>query len=57
MQLAQYYELNSFSQFASDLGADTVDKLNCDKCFNNLMMQPNGQPIPVHVEIIAAISL
>ena len=50
IDMAQFYELQALSQFASDLGKETQDKIYRGQRLNALFRQPNGNPIPTHVQ-------
>lgn len=50
MKMAQFNELQSFAQFASDLGQDTQDKIYRGQIVNILFKQVNGNPIPTNVQ-------
>lgn len=52
LDLAQYYELESFSQFASDLDENTKQKLHRGKIMVNLMNQGVYDPIPLEIQSI-----
>ena len=45
LDLAQYLELQAFSQFTSELGEETKPKLNQGKTLVELLKQRNNQPI------------
>jgi F-type H+-transporting ATPase subunit alpha len=51
LELAQYMELQAFSQFASDLGQDTKDRLARGVRMVELLKQPNGSPVPLGNQI------
>ncbi len=53
LELAQYRELAAFSQFASDLDAATRNQLNRGQRLMELLKQPQYQPIPVEIQILA----
>ena len=55
-ELAQYRELAAFSQFGSELDADTTEKLAQGERLKEILKQPQYQPMPVenHVIIIYA---
>jgi len=52
MELAQYRELQSFSQFGSDLDKDTLDRLNHGKRVMEILKQPQYKPMPVEYQVI-----
>lgn len=47
LELAQYRELASFSQFGSDVDADTKARLDHGQVLMEILKQPQYQPIPV----------
>ena len=47
MELAQYRELQSFSQFGSDLDKDTLDRLNHGKRVMEILKQPQYKTLEV----------
>ena len=47
LELAQYRELASFSQFGSDVDADTKARLDHGQVLMEILNQPQYQPIPV----------
>ena len=51
--LAQYREVQAFSQFASDLDKATRDQLNRGTRLVELMKQAQYQPFPVEKQIIS----
>ncbi|MFH2108396.1 MAG: F0F1 ATP synthase subunit alpha [Chrysiogenia bacterium] len=53
MDLAQYRELEAFTQFGSDLDKTTVAQLERGKRLSELLKQDEGQPIPVEKQIVA----
>ncbi len=52
LELAQYRELAAFSQFASDLDADTRDRLSQGERLMELMKQPQLAPMEVQDQVI-----
>lgn len=52
IELAQYRELAAFSQFGSDLDADTKEKLAQGERIREVLKQPQFNPIPVEYQII-----
>jgi len=53
MDLAQYRELEAFTQFGSDLDKTTVAQLERGKRLSELLKQNEGQPLPVEKQIAA----
>ena len=51
-ELAQYRELAAFSQFGSELDADTTEKLAQGERLKELLKQPQYQPMPVEKQVI-----
>ena len=51
-ELAQYRELASFSQFGSELDADTKEKLAQGERIKEVLKQPQYQPMPVQYQVI-----
>ena len=51
-ELAQYRELAAFSQFGSELDADTTEKLAQGKRLKEILKQPQYQPMPVEKQVI-----
>ncbi len=51
-ELAQYRELESFSQFGSDLDKDTLDRLNHGKIIVEILKQPQYKTLEVEKEVI-----
>ena len=51
-ELAQYRELAAFSQFGSELDADTTEKLAQGERLKEILKQPQYQPMPVEYQII-----
>ncbi len=52
VELAQYRELAAFSQFGSDLDADTKEKLEQGERIREILKQPQYQPMPVERQVI-----
>lgn len=52
IDLAQYRELAAFSQFGSDLDADTKEKLAQGERIKEVLKQPQYKPLPVEYQII-----
>jgi len=52
MDLAQYRELEAFTQFGSDLDKTTVAQLERGKRLSELLKQDEGQPMPVEKQIV-----
>ena len=50
-ELAQYRELASFSQFGSELDADTKEKLAQGERIREILKQPQYQPLPVEKQV------
>ena len=51
-ELAQYRELASFSQFGSELDADTKEKLAQGERIREMLKQPRYKPMPVEYQVI-----
>lgn len=51
-ELAQYRELESFSQFGSDLDKDTLDRLNHGKVIVEILKQPQYKTLEVEKEVV-----
>ena len=51
-ELAQYRELAAFSQFGSELDADTTAKLAQGERLKEVLKQPQYQPMPVEKQVI-----
>ena len=51
-ELAQYRELAAFSQFGSELDADTKEKLEQGERIKEILKQPQYQPMPVEKQVI-----
>ena len=52
IELAQYRELAAFSQFGSDLDADTKEKLAQGERIREILKQPQYKPLPVEYQIV-----
>ena len=52
VELAQYRELAAFSQFGSELDADTREKLAQGERIREVLKQPQYNPMPVEYQII-----
>ena len=52
IDLAQYRELAAFSQFGSELDADTREKLAQGERIREVLKQPQYQPMPVEYQVI-----
>lgn len=52
IELAQYRELAAFSQFGSDLDADTKEKLAQGERIREVLKQPQYNPMPVEYQVI-----
>ncbi len=52
IELAQYRELESFSQFGSDLDKDTLDRLNHGARIVEILKQPQYKPLTVEQEVV-----
>lgn len=52
VELAQYRELAAFSQFGSDLDADTKEKLAQGERIKEVLKQPQYKPMPVEYQIM-----
>ena len=57
MSLAQYYELEAFSQFASELDQTTLDQLNRGRRVVELLKQNQNSPLSVAQEAISLLAL
>ena len=51
-ELAHYRELASFTQFGSDLDADTKEKLAQGERIREMLKQPQYKPMPVEYQVI-----
>ncbi len=52
LDLAQYREMEAFSQFASDLDAATKNLLNRGRRLTELLKQPQYHPLPVEEQVV-----
>lgn len=52
VELAQYRELESFSQFGSDLDKDTLDRLNHGQRIVEILKQPQYKTLEVEKEVV-----
>lgn len=52
VELAQYRELAAFSQFGSELDADTKEKLAQGERIREMLKQPQYQPMPVEQQVV-----
>ncbi len=52
VELAQYRELAAFSQFGSELDADTTEKLAQGERIREILKQPQYQPMPVERQVV-----
>ena len=52
LELAQYRELASFSQFGSDLDAETKKRLDHGAILMEILKQPQYQPLPVENQVM-----
>ncbi|MCC8014649.1 MAG: F0F1 ATP synthase subunit alpha [Eubacterium sp.] len=52
IELAQYRELESFSQFGSDLDKDTLDRLNHGQRIMEILKQPQYSTMEVEKEVV-----
>ncbi len=53
MDLAQYRELEAFTQFGSDLDKTTIAQLERGKRLSELFKQDEGRPLPVEKQIVS----
>jgi F-type H+-transporting ATPase subunit alpha len=53
MDLAQYRELEAFTQFGSDLDKITIAQLERGKRLSELLKQDEGKPMPVEKQIVS----
>ena len=51
-ELAQFRELQSFAQFGSDLDADTLQNLAQGERIQQILKQPQYQPMPVEKQVV-----
>ena len=52
IDLAQARELESFTQFSSDLDESTKEQLDYGKCLTELLKQPLAHPLSLHQQVI-----
>jgi len=52
VELAQYRELAAFSQFGSELDADTKEKLAQGERIKEMLKQPQYKPMPVEYQVL-----
>ena len=52
VELAQYRELAAFSQFGSELDADTKEKLAQGERIKEMLKQPQYKPMPVEYQVM-----
>lgn len=52
IDLAQYREMEVFTQFSSDLDASTKEQLDYGKCLLELLKQPLYHPLSLHSQVI-----
>lgn len=52
LELAQYTELASFSQFGSDLDQETKNRLEHGEILMEILKQPQYQPLPVEKQVM-----
>ena len=52
VDLAQYRELAAFSQFGSELDADTTEKLAQGERIREILKQPQYKPMPVEYQVL-----
>jgi len=52
VELAQYRELAAFSQFGSELDADTKEKLAQGERIREMLKQPQYKPMPVEKQVV-----
>ncbi len=51
-ELAQYRELAAFSQFGSELDADTKERLAQGERIKEMLKQPQYKPMPVEKQVV-----
>ena len=56
LELAQYHEMQSFSQFGSDLDASTQQIIDHGKRLETLLIQPQYQPMKVERQVISLLA-
>lgn len=52
IDLAQYREMEVFTQFSSDLDESTMEQLKYGSCLMELLKQPLGSPLSLHEQVI-----
>lgn len=52
IDLAQYREMEVFTQFSSDLDESTMEQLKYGSCLMELLKQPLGSPLSLHQQVI-----
>lgn len=52
LDLSQYWELETFAQFATDLDESTKSKIDRGKRIIEILKQPQYQPIPVEMQVL-----
>lgn len=52
LELAQYRELEAFSQFAQDLDEDTKTRIASGRRLTELLIQRDGSPLPFEEEVV-----
>ena len=57
LELAQFRSLAAFAQFGSDLDATTRDQLERGLRLTELLKQPQYEPVPLEVQVIAIYAL
>ena len=55
LDLAQYREMQAFSQFGGDLDASTARQLKYGAGLMQLLRQPNNEPMPLHGQVITLV--
>ncbi len=53
IRLAQYRELEAFSQFGSELDEETREQLRTGACLLEILKQPQGAPIPMEEQVVS----
>lgn len=53
LELAQFRELEAFSQFASDLDADTKRRIESGRKYVELLKQPQNKPMPFFQQVVS----
>jgi F-type H+-transporting ATPase subunit alpha len=56
IDLAQYREMEVFTQFSSDLDAATKEQLQYGKCLMELLKQPLGRPLSMPEQVITLVA-